>query len=271
MNNMRTVSKNAARSKTARGPATLKGREGATATRKARQPKKRTLPSASPRFDDREFREASGMTNTRDMQWKAITYTDSSATSIRGYWVDLFQNVFGTSDAPTKSNIVNRCRVSVLPNAQNAQVASTSYIVQTGVPASSVQHGDAPPRIRLVNATNTIVNPTFNIGWKTVLDANYSKIFRDSLNVPLMNSPSDTDGSSLQELFRIKFVNPDDGSLYDVPVQIRIETWFTSILSVSNTILSKEVDHTAWTSAQIPITSEDDFAQINLLGLANNR
>jgi len=267
MNNMRTVKKNAVSSKTTRGPATLT-RPRSPRNRIASVP---ALPSASRRFDDRDFREASGMTNTRDMQWKATTYTDSSSTSIRGYWVDLFQTVFGTSDAPTKSNIVNRCRVSVLPNAQNAQVASTSYVVQAGVPASSVQHGEAPPRIRLVNATNTIVNPTFNIGWKTVLDADFSKIFRDSLNVPFMDSSSETNGSNLQELFRIKFVNPDDGSLYDVPVQIRIETWFTSILSVSNTILSKEVDHTAWTSAQLPITSEDDFAQINLLGLANNR
>jgi hypothetical protein len=159
----------------------------------------------------------------------------------------------------------------VLPNAQNAQVASTSYIVQTGVPACSVKHGEASPQIRLVNATNTIVNPTFNITWKTVLDANFSKIFGDSLNVPLMNDSTLTTGSSLQELFRIKFVNPDDGSLYDVPVQLRIETWFTSILSVSNYILTAEMDHTAWTSQKVPVASTGDFAQVSLLDIANKR
>jgi hypothetical protein len=122
-----------------------------------------------------------------------------------------------------------------------------------------------------VNATNTIVNPTFNITWKTVLDANFSKIFGDSLNVPLMNDSTLTTGSSLQELFRIKFVNPDDGSLYDVPVQLRIETWFTSILSVSNYILTAEMDHTAWTSQKVPVASTGDFAQVSLLDIANKR
>jgi hypothetical protein len=175
------------------------------------------------------------------------------------------------SDDRTDSNIVTRCRVSVLPSAQNAQVASTSYIVQTGVPACSVKHGEASPTLRLVNATNTIVNPTFNIAWKPVLDADFSKIFKDSLNVPYMNDSTLTTGSALQELFRIKFVNPDDGSLYDVPVQMKVETWFTSILSVSNYIRTAELDHTAWTSQLAPVSTEDDFAQVSLQGLANSR
>jgi len=283
MNNMRTVSKNAARSKTARVPTNLKvekesiinsntnlrsdGDRLYSTIVRDKTLKHGTVATA--------FRNASGITtNTKELVVKITDYLDFDSTEdsspIRTYLQSIHNTIFCTTDFGANPGCVFRkLKVSALPQAVNAAVAAKTFLFQGGV-----QTLDNDGRNRLVSTVNTVVKSDFNVRWTTVGTFDYLRAFKDSNYEPeIVTLGID----SYQDLLRYAIIDPDTGDGFDtdnpVRVQLRFELTVAYPLAPSNVVTVATGSAATWTS---PVTAEeakvsDTYATVDLLSLSDSR
>jgi len=221
------------------------------------------------KFEDKAFSEAAGMTNVRELKWTATYYFDyqaaSNSASYHPIGVSLNQDAFGTGSR--EGNIITKVTIHALPVSSNAQNFASSYLFQ-GATLSDSNSGTGDNKLRLLNVTNKLVHPTFNVTWAKLYQCDFLKVFRDSNVRPYVNS------TAVQEVARIRLVDPDSGLTFTTtPIQMKVDVEFTSNLPIENVfgITSKTQYASGWTdpinSSAITLT----YAQVTLRSLQQKR
>lgn len=294
MSDMRTVKKNAVSSKTTRGPPTLNGREGETATptppRRKRNATPVLLPKAvAPGTTASAFRAASGITtNTSELVATITDYVDynstaSSTSAIRSYLQNVKTNIFKSFEDPDKplSNpgcVFKKLVVHALPQAANGAVAAKTFLFQGGVLAADTNLDNAATNKRLLGTVNTVVKTDFNVQWIHVGTFDYDKIFKDSNVTPLLYEVGADATDAYQDLLRYAIIDPDSGNAFadnnSVRVQLRFQLVVSHLIAPTN---QTPVISTVTTNWSEPLTNlqtsdiERTFVTIKLDKLTNVR
>lgn len=218
-------------------------------------------------------RVASADTHTNDKEL-VYQYTDffdynvptptegSIAASVTVVGVAPTQSFFGgigLSDAGSTLARIAHVEAWVLPRASNNNVASASFVAATGV---LVKPGVDDSQEVLACVQNTIVNPTFNTGWKRIVNYSTADVFGDNLAFP--NS-----ATGIIEAFRVAMVNPDNGAvIFDQAFQVMYRITLKISLPVTSSLTVQVDPVNTWLSK--PSGTAESFVMAQVIGITNS-
>lgn len=193
---------------------------------------------------------------SKELRFKSrqfIDFVGTEAAPVLKYAFGLLQESLGTADTGEKltSTIrLNRVKVFSLPRSVNAANASSSYLALFGLPVAQADEG-FPANQNLLAQRNTLVNPTFNVNWVLIGNADFDKLYRDTQYEPTV-SESTPYGYNV---FSLTFRDPDVNAKTKVitePIQLCVEIDFTETLPIASTVKTGQLYEKAFLETGSP-------------------